>query len=72
MKKLKGRGKRSPAFIHSIQLDHHVFINLHTTKVYCLPDDYEVIDSSLHDIKVLFFFFFYLSIKDFIYYLLII
>lgn len=29
-----------------------MFINLHNEKVYCLPDDYEVIDSSLSDIKV--------------------
>ena len=32
-------------------MDHHVFINLNSTKIYCLPDNYEIIDSSLDDIK---------------------
>lgn len=48
----QGRSKQSPAYVHSLDLDHHVFINLHNEKVYCLPDDYEVIESSLSDIKV--------------------
>ncbi|KAJ8975904.1 hypothetical protein NQ317_011375 [Molorchus minor] len=30
---------------------HHVFLNLQTLKFYCLPDNYEIIDSSLDDIK---------------------
>ena len=30
---------------------HHVFLNLHTLRFYCLPDNYEIIDSSLDDIK---------------------
>jgi hypothetical protein len=29
-----GRGKQSHAYIHSVQQDHHVFINLETGKVY--------------------------------------
>lgn len=33
--------------------NHHVYLNLHTLKFYCLPDNYEVIDSSLDDIKYL-------------------
>ena len=32
-------------------MNHHVFINLHNTKIYCLPDNYEVDESSLNDIK---------------------
>jgi U4/U6.U5 tri-snRNP-associated protein 2 len=32
-------------------MGHHVYINLHTLKFYCLPDNYEVIDPSLEDIK---------------------
>lgn len=32
---------------------HHVFLNLHTLRFYCLPDNYEIIDSSLDDIKYL-------------------
>jgi len=29
-----GRGTTSHAYIHSLHDDHHVFINLHTLKVY--------------------------------------
>ncbi|KAJ8659526.1 hypothetical protein O0I10_004891 [Lichtheimia ornata] len=47
----QGRGKSSHAYFHSIHKDHHVFINLHTLKVYILPDGYEVDDPSLNDIK---------------------
>lgn len=28
-----------------------MFINLHNQKIYCLPDDYEVNEKSLEDIK---------------------
>ena len=47
----QGRGIKSHAYTHSIQFGHHVFINLSTLKFYCLPDNYQVIDSSLDDIK---------------------
>ncbi|CAH3045469.1 unnamed protein product [Porites lobata] len=50
-KYFQGRGRHSHAYTHSVQVDHHVFLNLHTLKFYCLPDNYEVIDSSLDDIK---------------------
>ncbi|KAK2520014.1 ubiquitin carboxyl-terminal hydrolase 39 [Columba livia] len=49
-KYFQGRGLKSHAYIHSVQLSHHVFLNLHTLKFYCLPDNYEIIDSSLEDI----------------------
>jgi len=49
---LTGRGLKSHAYIHSVQFSHHVFLNLHTLKFYCLPDNYEIIDSSLEDITV--------------------
>lgn len=49
---LSGRGQKSHAYIHSVQFAHHVFLNLHTLKFYCLPDNYEIIDSSLEDITV--------------------
>uniref|UniRef100_H3DEI4 Ubiquitin carboxyl-terminal hydrolase 39 n=1 Tax=Tetraodon nigroviridis TaxID=99883 RepID=H3DEI4_TETNG len=45
-----GRGLKSHAYTHSVQFTHHVFLNLHTLKFYCLPDNYEIIDSSLEDI----------------------
>ena len=47
-----GRGQHSHAYIHSVQLYHHVFLNLETLQFYCLPDNYEIIDPSLEDIKV--------------------
>ncbi|EIW87109.1 cysteine proteinase [Coniophora puteana RWD-64-598 SS2] len=50
-KYFQGRGKSSYAYYHSIHEDHHVFINLETTKVYVLPDGYAVSDPSLEDIS---------------------
>ena len=50
----QGRGKSSLAYFHSLEQGHHVFINLHDCKIYCLPDNYEVDDISLNDIKVIF------------------
>ncbi|KAJ2886521.1 U4 U6.U5 tri-snRNP-associated protein [Coemansia aciculifera] len=47
----QGRGKQTHAYFHSINESHHVFINLHTLRVYVLPDNYEVDDKSLNDIK---------------------
>ncbi|WJX44935.1 hypothetical protein P8452_31857 [Trifolium repens] len=47
----QGRGKRSHAYTHSLEAGHHVYINLHTEKVYCLPDGYEINDPSLDDIR---------------------
>ncbi|PIN21321.1 Spindle pole body protein - Sad1p [Handroanthus impetiginosus] len=47
----QGRGQKSHAYTHSLEADHHVYINLRTEKVYCLPDGYEVIDPSLDDIR---------------------
>ena len=49
---LLGRGRNTPAFVHSHQADHHVFMKMETLKAYCLPDGYEIIDSSLNDIRV--------------------
>ncbi|CAB4389530.1 unnamed protein product [Rhizophagus irregularis] len=50
-KYFQGRGRQSHAYFHSLHEDHHVFINLHTLKVYVLPDGYEVKDPSLNDIR---------------------
>ncbi|XP_059060298.1 U4/U6.U5 tri-snRNP-associated protein 2 [Achroia grisella] len=50
-KYFQGRGTNTHAYTHSVADGHHVFLNLHTLKFYCLPDNYEVIDSSLNDIK---------------------
>ena len=46
-----GRAKKSPAYFHALQENHRIFIHLDNGKIYCLPDDYEIIDSSLDDIK---------------------
>uniref|UniRef100_A0A671R1W3 ubiquitinyl hydrolase 1 n=1 Tax=Sinocyclocheilus anshuiensis TaxID=1608454 RepID=A0A671R1W3_9TELE len=35
-KYFQGRGQKSHAYIHSVQFTHHVFLNLHTLKFYCL------------------------------------
>lgn len=50
-KYFQGRGKLTPAYTHSVQASHFVFMNLHSGRTYCLPDDYEVKDSSLADIR---------------------
>ncbi|VVA17155.1 PREDICTED: U4/U6 U5 tri-snRNP-associated [Prunus dulcis] len=47
----QGRGKKSHAYPHSLKAGHHVYINLRTEKVYCLPDGYEISDPSLDDIR---------------------
>lgn len=47
-----GRGKGTPAQIHSLEHDHYVFISLVDEKVYCLPECYEVDDGGeLDDIR---------------------
>jgi len=40
----QGRGRNTHAYLHSLETNHHMYINLHNAKVYCLPDNYEVID----------------------------
>eukprot|EP00271_Cylindrocystis_brebissonii_P013304 TRINITY_DN33042_c0_g1_i1.p1 TRINITY_DN33042_c0_g1~~TRINITY_DN33042_c0_g1_i1.p1 ORF type:complete len:562 (-),score=128.76 TRINITY_DN33042_c0_g1_i1:329-2014(-) len=50
-KYFQGRAPTSHAFTHSLEAEHHVFINLHTEKVYCLPEGYEINDPSLDDIR---------------------
>jgi U4/U6.U5 tri-snRNP-associated protein 2 len=50
-KYFQGRGQGTHAYIHSVGDFHYVYLNLHTLKFYCLPDNYEIIDSSLDDIK---------------------
>jgi len=52
-KYFQGRGQHSHAYTHSVHIGHHVYLNLHLLKFYCLPDNYEIIDSSLEDIKYL-------------------
>ena len=46
-----GRGRLTPAYTHSVSLGHFVFMNLRDGRSYCLPDGYEVRDSSLRDVQ---------------------
>ncbi|KAK1352205.1 U4/U6.U5 tri-snRNP-associated protein 2-like [Heracleum sosnowskyi] len=50
-KYFQGRGQKSHAYTHSLEAGHHVYINMQTEKVYCLPDGYEINDPSLEDIR---------------------
>ena len=50
-KYFQGRGPNTQAYTHSLEASHHVFMNLDSGKVYCLPDAYEVVDRSLDDIR---------------------
>lgn len=50
-KYFQGRGPKSHAYFHSLDEDHHVYINLETQRVYVLPEGYEVKSKSLDDIK---------------------
>ncbi|EEH47993.1 mRNA splicing protein SAD1 [Paracoccidioides brasiliensis Pb18] len=47
----QGRGPKSHAYFHALDVGHHVFVNMETKKVYVLPEGYEVKSSSLDDIK---------------------
>ncbi|KUF69638.1 mRNA-splicing protein ubp10 [Phytophthora nicotianae] len=50
-KYFQGRGRNTHAFTHSVQSSHHVFINLQTDRIYCLPDNYEVVDNTLKPVQ---------------------
>ncbi|KAF8850556.1 cysteine proteinase [Acephala macrosclerotiorum] len=47
----QGRGPKSHAYFHALEVGHHVYINMQTQKVYVLPEGYEVKNRSLDDIK---------------------
>lgn len=49
-KYFQGRGVGTYAYLHSVSVYHHVFLNLETLNFYCLPDNYQIVDSSLNDI----------------------
>ncbi|QIX01286.1 hypothetical protein AMS68_006803 [Peltaster fructicola] len=46
-----GRGPKTPAYLHAVNVDHHVYINMQSKKVYVMPEGYEVKSKSLEDIK---------------------
>ncbi|KAK4697985.1 U4/U6.U5 tri-snRNP-associated protein 2, partial [Lecanoromycetidae sp. Uapishka_2] len=47
----QGRGPRSHAYFHALEVGHHVYVNMQTKRVYVLPEGYEVKSKSLDDIK---------------------
>ncbi|CEP22556.1 unnamed protein product [Cyberlindnera jadinii] len=47
----QGRGKSSPAYYHSLNDDHHLFINFNNLNVYVLPEGQQVQSHLLDDIK---------------------
>ncbi|CAN8073586.1 unnamed protein product [Agarophyton chilense] len=47
---LQGRSPSTPAYIHSLQVHHHLFLCTRTLKTYCLPDNYQVEHASLQEI----------------------
>lgn len=54
-KYFQGRSKSSHAYMHSVNSDHHVYINMQTLKLYVLPDGTEIIHDSklIEDIRYL-------------------
>jgi U4/U6.U5 tri-snRNP-associated protein 2 len=50
-KYFQGRGTKSHAYFHALEVGHHVYVNMETKKVYVLPEGYEVTNKSLEDIK---------------------
>lgn len=50
-KYFEGRGKHTPAYTHSVQMNHYVFMNVESGRAYCLPDSYEIHDVALKDIQ---------------------
>lgn len=47
----QGRGPKSQAYFHALEVGHHVYVNMQTKRVYVLPEGYEVKSKSLDDIK---------------------
>ena len=50
-KYFQGRGPKSHAYFHALDIGHHVYVNMQTKRVYVLPEGYEVKSKSLDDIK---------------------
>ena len=47
----RGKGWGTPAHTHAMECNHLLFVHLHKGTVWCLPEEYEVKDSSLDDIQ---------------------
>jgi U4/U6.U5 tri-snRNP-associated protein 2 len=46
----QGKGKSTPAFEHSLEYEHEIYMNLETGKVYVLPDNEEIVEEGVEDI----------------------
>ena len=53
-KYFRGKGKQTPAYIHSVDEGHFVYVHLTKGTFHCLPEDYEISQSepSLRDISL--------------------
>lgn len=47
----RGKGPHTPAYTHSVDEGHFVYIHLSKGTFHCLPDDYEIKDPSLADVS---------------------
>jgi len=47
-----GRKKETPAYNHALHDGHKVFIHLTDSRIFCLPEDYEIFDATLGDIRI--------------------
>jgi U4/U6.U5 tri-snRNP-associated protein 2 len=47
----RGRGPQTPAYLHAVDQQHYCFVHLQEGTFYCLPESYEIVDSSLDDIS---------------------
>lgn len=47
----QGRGKKTHAYSHCLEVSHHMFMRLIDGSFWCLPDGYKVVDHSLDDIS---------------------
>jgi len=51
-----GRGQKTPAYVHALEHPNHsVFMHLENGRAFCLPDNYEIHDKSLDDIRQVLF-----------------
>ncbi|KAH3678995.1 hypothetical protein WICMUC_001309 [Wickerhamomyces mucosus] len=51
-KYFSGRSSTTPCFLHSINENHHIFVNFNNLKVYNLPENYEIEGDQFNDIKI--------------------
>mmetsp|Transcript_23668 Transcript_23668/g.56050 ORF Transcript_23668/g.56050 Transcript_23668/m.56050 type:complete len:611 (-) Transcript_23668:1528-3360(-) len=47
----RGKGQHTPLYTHAVNEGHFVYMHLFKGTFHCLPDDYEIKDSSLSDIS---------------------